>query len=158
MAHVFLSLGSNLGDKEKNLEEAIQRIEKQAGKIIARSAFYKTEPWGFNSQNTFLNGAIEIETTLSPLDLLSCTQSIEKEMGRKKKSIQGAYTDRIIDIDILTYNELIYKDKKLALPHPHMTQRLFVMEPLAEIAANRFHPITGESFAGICKQLKNREK
>ncbi|MCD8177035.1 MAG: 2-amino-4-hydroxy-6-hydroxymethyldihydropteridine diphosphokinase [Tannerellaceae bacterium] len=154
MATVYLSLGTNLGDKEKNLSEAIQRIEKQAGNILSRSAFYMTEPWGFISMNSFLNAAIELKTELCPHSLLKVTQEIEKEMGREAKSIQGIYNDRIIDIDILLYDDLICSNTELTIPHPLMTKRKFVMKPLAEIAPDVIHPVLHKNFSKILQQIQ----
>ena len=103
MAKVYVGLGTNLGDKEQNLKVAVQKIEEQIGKVVSLSAFYITAPWGFTSENSFLNAAACVETELSPLDVLQKTQSIERELGRTKKSVNGAYSDRLIDIDLLLY-------------------------------------------------------
>ena len=107
MAKVYVGLGTNLGDKEQNLKVAVQKIEEQIGKVVSLSAFYITAPWGFTSENSFLNAAACVETELSPLDVLQKTQSIERELGRTKKSVNGAYSDRLIDIDLLLYEDLI---------------------------------------------------
>ncbi len=136
---VYLSLGTNLGDKEHNLVSAITEIEKRIGPIRAQSAFLATEPWGFESPNTFLNAAIKVETELSPHALLKVTQQIERGMGRTQKSTLNSqlstviYHDRIIDIDILLYDDLHIHTKKLIIPHPHMYERDFVLIPLKEI-------------------------
>ena len=115
-------------------------LAERVGDVLALSGFYETEPWGFQSENTFLNAALQLETALSPLELLKATQEIEIEMGRTQKS-NGAYHDRIIDIDILLYDDLVMQTPELTLPHPLMHERLFVMEPLAEIAPNVIHPV-----------------
>ena len=130
---VYLSLGTNLGDKEKNLLSAITEIERRIGPIRAQSAFLATEPWGFESKNTFLNAAICVETRLTPLDLLHVTQQIERDLGRTHKSVGGQYHDRIIDIDILLYDDLHLSTEELTIPHPHMYERDFVLIPLQEI-------------------------
>lgn len=136
---VYLSLGTNLGDKEHNLVSAITEIERRIGPIRAQSAFLATEPWGFESPNTFLNAAIRVETELSPHALLKVTQQIERDMGRTQKSTVNNqlstvnYHDRIIDIDILLYDDLQIHTKKLTIPHPHMYERDFVLIPLKEI-------------------------
>lgn len=140
MAKVYLGLGTNLGDKENNLRTAVKYIEERIGKVVSLSAFYKTAPWGFVSDNSFLNAAVCVETKLTPLQLLKETQAIEKQSGRKNKS-NGKYTDRIIDIDILLYDELVLETDKLIIPHPLMTQRSFVMIPLTEIAPELIHPV-----------------
>ena len=140
MVHtVYLSLGTNLGDKEHNLLSAITEIERRIGSVRAQSAFLSTEPWGFESTNTFLNAAVCVETELSPNALLRVTQQIERDMGRTEKStINGqqstvTYHDRIIDIDILLYDDLHINTPKLTIPHPHMYERDFVLIPLREI-------------------------
>ena len=133
MHTVYLSLGTNLGYKEQNLLSAIKEIERRIGPVRAQSAFLATEPWGFESENTFLNAAVRVETELSPNALLRITQQIEREMGRTEKSTGGKYHDRIIDIDILLYDDLHINTKKLTIPHPHMYERDFVLIPLKEI-------------------------
>ena len=139
MHTVYLSLGTNLGDKEHNLVSAIKEIERRIGPVRAQSAFLTTEPWGFKSENTFLNAAVRVETKLSPNALLRVTQQIEREMGRTQKSSvdpqqsKVIYHDRIIDIDILLYDDLHINTKKLTIPHPHMHERNFVLIPLKEI-------------------------
>lgn len=139
MHTVYLSLGTNLGDKEHNLVSAIKEIERRIGPVRAQSAFLTTEPWGFKSENTFLNAAVRVETKLSPNALLRVTQQIEQEMGRTQKSSvdpqqsKVIYHDRIIDIDILLYDDLHINTKKLTIPHPHMYERDFVLIPLKEI-------------------------
>ena len=134
MVHtVYLSLGTNLGDKEHNLLSAITEIERRIGPVRAQSAFLFTEPWGFESENTFLNAAVRVETELSPHALLRITQQIERDMGRTQKSVDGQYHDRIIDIDILLYDDLHINTKKLTIPHPRMYERDFVLIPLREI-------------------------
>lgn len=138
---VYLGLGTNLGDKEQNLRRAVQRIEERIGKVVSLSAFYDTAPWGFSSENTFLNAAACVETTLQPLSVLHLTQEIEREMGRTSKSVDGAYSDRVIDIDLLLYDDRVIDVPELKLPHPLMHRRRFVMEPLAEIAPELVHPV-----------------
>ena len=130
---VFLSLGTNLGDKEQNLNNAIDFIIKRIGNVVKKSSFYKTAPVDFESDNDFVNAVIQVKTKLSAYQVLKQTKKIEKILGRTKKSKNGIYFDRIIDIDILTYNNLIIKTKNLTLPHPRMYLREFVTKPLAEI-------------------------
>ena len=133
---VFLALGTNIGDKEQNLNNAIDLIIKRIGKVKKKSSFYKTEPDGFISDNDFLNTAIAVKTKLSVYQIFKQTRKIEKILGRTKKSKNEIYSDRIIDIDILSYNHLIINTKKLTLPHPKLHLRKFVTEPLAEILPN----------------------
>lgn len=134
---VYLGLGSNLGDRNANLEQSIALIHERVGEVIRRSSFIETEPWGFESKNKFLNGVILCETELTPRQLLKVTQKIERDLGRKKKSASShsshLYKDRPIDIDILLYDDLTIDEPDLKIPHPLMQQRDFVMIPLNEI-------------------------
>ncbi len=129
----YLSLGTNLGDKEHNLNEAIRLIAERVGEVTKVSSFLETEPWGFASENTFLNACLKVETSLSPREVLVATQGIERELGRTRKSRNGVYHDRLIDIDILLYGELTIDEPDLQIPHPLMEKRDFVMIPLNEI-------------------------
>ena len=141
MMYVYFGLGTNLGDKEHNLRLAVRKIEERVGKVVSLSAFYATAPWGFSSEHTFLNAAARVETLLPPLSVLHLTQEIEREIGRTHKSVGGVYSDRVIDIDLLLYGDLVLDTPELKLPHPLMHERRFVMEPLAEIAPDLVHPI-----------------
>ena len=140
MAIAYLALGTNIGNKRRNMITAAALLAERVGDVLALSGFYETEPWGFQSENTFLNAALQLDTSLSPLELLKATQEIEIEMGRTQKS-NGAYHDRIIDIDILLYDNLVLQTPELTLPHPLIHERLFVIEHLAEIAPNLIHPV-----------------
>ncbi|MCQ2222018.1 MAG: 2-amino-4-hydroxy-6-hydroxymethyldihydropteridine diphosphokinase [Prevotella sp.] len=133
MTKVYLSLGSNLGDKEENIHKAIKKIEEQVGVVVRQSALIKTEPWGFQSDNGFVNAAVCVETSLSPREVLHRTQAIERALGRNHKSINGIYHDRLIDIDILLYGDETIDEPDLKIPHPLMKERDFVMIPLEEI-------------------------
>lgn len=146
MAVVYLGLGTNLGEKERNLREAVQKIEEQIGNVVSLSAFYVTAPWGFHSDNSFLNAAVCVETVDSPWEVLRKTQQIERELGRTVKSAGRVYSDRFIDIDILLYGDCVLEEVSpegvaLTLPHPLMAQRDFVMRPMAEIAPDVLHPL-----------------
>jgi len=141
-----------LGDKQQNMLIAIGKIETQVGHIVAQSAFYATDPWGFKSDNRFLNACLAVETSLTPRQLLRATQRIERAMGRTKKSC-GTYHDRIIDIDILLYDDSIVNQPDLKIPHPLMHQRLFVLQPLAEIAQNVIVPGSNISVGEMLKAL-----
>ena len=131
---VYLGIGTNLGDRKANLMRAVEHINEQAGHVLACSSFIETEPWGFSSDNFFLNAVVAIDTQYTPHELLHITQEIEREMGRTHKSVGGNYSDRIIDIDILLYEDVVVDDGELTIPHPLMWQRSFVYEPLWEIA------------------------
>lgn len=130
---VYLGLGTNLGDKEGNIGEAIRRIGELIGTVECQSTLLVSEPWGFESENTFVNAALRCSTELEPMDVLEKTQEIERAMGRTQKSVDGQYHDRIIDIDILMYDDLHIDTKTLKLPHPLMNERDFVMIPLEEV-------------------------
>ena len=134
MATLYLSLGTNLGDRQSNLDTAIALIGQRIGTVSAKSGVMETEPWGFESSNLFLNMAVKVTTELKPLDVLKAAKEIEREMGRTTKSDTDGYQDRIIDIDILLYDDLVMSTPELTIPHPLMRKRRFVMEPLAEIA------------------------
>lgn len=130
---VYLGLGSNLGNRCSILEEAISNIDRRIGKVLRQSSFMETEPWGFDSPNKFLNACVCVQTTLFPRQVMKITQDIEKDMGRVHKTTNGKYTDRIIDIDILLYDNLQIDEPDLKIPHPLMEEREFVMIPLREI-------------------------
>lgn len=155
MTHlVYLSLGTNLGNKEENLRTAMILIEEQVGTITSQSALYASAPWGFDSENTFLNNAIAVATSLTPEELLSTTQHIERTLGRTHKSVDGQYSDRLIDIDMLLYDDVVMHTPSLTLPHPLMHRRLFVLNPLSEIAPTMIHPLLQKEIATLCNELK----
>ena len=133
MVTVYLSLGSNLGDREGYVEKAISKIAERVGLVTARSSLYNTRPWGYVSCHDYVNACVKVETRLSPRQLLAVTQDIERELGRTRKSVDGNYSDRVIDIDILLYDKLTIREDDLVIPHPLMLQRDFVMRPLREI-------------------------
>ncbi|MGC9045127.1 MAG: 2-amino-4-hydroxy-6-hydroxymethyldihydropteridine diphosphokinase [Thermodesulfovibrio sp.] len=140
MHRVFLSIGSNIGEKEKNCLQAIAILE-QSGLIINKtSSIYITKPWGFKNQPDFANMAVEAFTDFDPRELLQLIKKIEKQMGRKSTI---KYGPRIIDIDIIFYDNLIYESENLNIPHPLMHKRYFVLKPLVEIAPDFVHPVLG---------------
>ena len=126
-------MGSNIGNRKRNMREAVQYMESLIGTVTRQSALYETEPWGFESPNLFINMCVCVETPLAPRQLLEATQEIEKRMGRVGKSENHEYQDRIIDIDILLYDDLTVDEPDLKIPHPLMNIREFVMNPLNEI-------------------------
>ena len=134
MATLYLSLGTNLGDRPKNLSSALKLIGKKVGTVVSISDVMETDPWGFDSSNRFLNMVAKVETNLQPFDVLHATQEIERKLGRTKKTVNREYHDRLIDIDILLYDNLAMNTPELTIPHPLMYQREFVMKPLAQIA------------------------
>lgn len=149
----YLGLGTNLGAKADNLLRAIAEIEKRIGSVVAQSSFLQTAPWGFDSENDFLNAAVAVETHIDPFALLDITREIERDMGREGKSVNGAYHDRIIDIDILVYGDSFIDTPQLKVPHPFLSQRLFVLEPLAEIAPSLIPPRCTSTVEEMKRQL-----
>ena len=133
MHRVFFSLGSNLGDRKKTIENAIRLLGSEIGTVVRQSSLYETEPWGFESSHGFINAAVCCDTELTPHQILDVTQDIERRLGRTQKSVNGCYHDRTIDIDILLYDDIRVNDERLVIPHPHMRERDFVMRPLSEI-------------------------
>ncbi|WP_195281760.1 2-amino-4-hydroxy-6-hydroxymethyldihydropteridine diphosphokinase [Parabacteroides johnsonii] len=152
MAIAYLGLGTNVGNKRRNMITAAALLVERVGDILALSGFYETEPWGFESENFFLNAAVKLKTSFSPLEVLQITQQIEKELGRTEKS-NGVYHDRIIDIDILLYEDEVLQIPELTLPHPLMHERKFVMDPLAEIAPFVVHPVLKERIIDLKERL-----
>ncbi|MDR3141139.1 MAG: 2-amino-4-hydroxy-6-hydroxymethyldihydropteridine diphosphokinase [Tannerellaceae bacterium] len=143
MATVYLGLGTNLGDKRTNMATVVRLLAERVGEVLALSGLYETQPWGFESENAFLNAAIILDTRLRPFELLDVTRQIELEMGRKEKS-DGSYKDRIIDIDILMYEGVVIQTDELTIPHPLMYKRDFVMIPLEE-AVSKVVKVAGET-------------
>lgn len=152
MAIAYLGLGTNIGNRRRNMIIAAALLAERVGDVLALSGFYETEPWGFDSENLFLNAAVKLKTSLSVLELLTATQQIEKELGRTEKS-NGTYHDRIIDIDILLYDDEVLQTSELTLPHPLMHERRFVMDPLSEIAPFVIHPILKERIIDLKERL-----
>ncbi len=142
MKTVYLGLGSNVGDRESNLREALERLEAERIRVLRRSSLYETEPQDLRDQPWFLNAVVEAATDLFPRQLLGCTQNIEREMGRQRGTPKGP---RNIDIDILFYGRTVIHTPELETPHPRIAQRRFVLEPLAEIAPELRHPVNGKT-------------
>lgn len=147
---VQLSLGSNLGDRESALRDALHALAQvDAIKVTAHSHCYETEPIGIKDQPPFLNMAVEIETALAPLELLKTVKAIEQQLGRKKTIHWGP---REIDIDIILWDQEVFSSERLTLPHKEFRDRAFVLVPMAEIAPDAVDPITGETIATLAKR------
>ena len=147
----YLLLGGNLGDREANLKKAIELLNDKIGSVIAISSLYETAAWGKTDQPAFLNQAVSLQTRLTALEVLERALSIEQELGRVRKDKWG---ERLIDIDLILFgDEIINIPDKLQVPHPHMQDRKFVMEPLAEIAPEVIHPLLGETMLDICRNI-----
>ena len=134
MHKVYLSLGANIGNRKRAMRQAIEKLGEFVGSVVCQSALYETKPWGFESPNDFINCCVLVETPLSPRQLLEATQRIERDVGRVEKTADDhEYHDRVIDIDILLYDDITVDEPDLKIPHPLMNERDFVMEPLKEI-------------------------
>lgn len=133
MHYVYLALGANLGNREENMRRAISDINEKIGTVMRQSSFYDTAPWGFDSGNRFLNAVVLCATEKTPHEVLHISQDIECSLGRTQKSVNGEYHDRMMDIDILLYDDITVDTADLKIPHPLMKEREFVMVPLREI-------------------------
>jgi 2-amino-4-hydroxy-6-hydroxymethyldihydropteridine diphosphokinase len=149
MARIYLALGTNLGDRMQNLREALRQV-RESVRLTAVSRVYETEPWGVIDQPRFLNMALEGQTELTPEELLSFVKGIERSLGRERGV---RYGPRVIDIDILLYDEVVIQADGLEIPHPRMAERRFVLVPLAEIAPGAVHSVLGKSVRELLAQL-----
>ncbi len=152
---VYLGLGTNQGDKKRNIVRAIELLSLVLGNPTASAPIIETEAWGYESPNSYMNTVVAFETSLQPLELLNSTEKIEKEMGRKTKTAANGYSDRIIDIDILFYDNEIIETPRLTTPHPLLHKRLFVLQPLNAIAPTLVHPKLKENISQLLHKLQN---
>lgn len=153
---VYLGIGTNLGDRQDNLNQALALIREHVGSIIKSSPVYETEPWGFKSDDYFLNIVIEVETKLKPSGLLGRILMVEANMGRLRDS--KGYSSRIIDIDILFYGSRKFEQKTLVIPHPRLHKRRFILVPLCEIAPDMVHPVFGKTVDNLLKECKDKNR
>ena len=159
MAIVYLSLGSNSGDRVGYLQQAASLIGAANDiNVITSSSFYETEPWRMDSKNWFVNAVIQISTSLTPQDLLDVCKRIESQLGRKRDEESDKYSDRTIDIDILFYDNLITCNDNLTIPHPLIHKRAFVLVPMLEIAQDFVHPLFKKTISDLYDALENPEQ
>ena len=151
---VYLSIGSNLGERKLNLQKAIFLMREQLGEVVKISSVYDTPAWGFKSEN-FLNACLELETTLSPENLLEKLLKIEKQLGRLR-SFEEGYKSRTIDIDIIYYGKKIVTSEKLTIPHPKMKERRFVLRPLSDIAPQFYHPVLNKDTRNLLQECRDK--
>lgn len=149
---MFLLLGANIGDPPSQLAKALQEIQDQIGKVEACSSIYKSEAWGVTEQPIFLNQVVLVSTPLPPISVLDCIQSIENRLGRLRLTKWGA---RVIDIDILYFNNINIRHERLIVPHPYLPERKFVLVPLVEIAPAFVHPELGMTTTELLTQCKD---
>ncbi len=156
MKIVYLGIGTNLGNREANLKEAVVRIGEHIGQVVKSSSVYETEPWGFNSKDEFLNMVVKVETKLSPSGLLGRILMIESMLGRIRG--EKKYASRVIDLDILLYEDFIIDEVSLKIPHPLMHERRFVLTPLCEIAPEAVHPVFNRSISSLLESSRDNSK
>jgi 2-amino-4-hydroxy-6-hydroxymethyldihydropteridine diphosphokinase len=154
MSIAFISIGTNLGNKPKNLNQAIHAIERTCGILKQKSSIYETTAWGFASFNNFLNQVVSVDTNLSPQNLLAKLLTIETNMGRERNTVH--YEDRIIDLDIISFDDLILESQNLTIPHPQYHKRAFVVWPLAEIAPHHWHSLQQKTAFQLKQDLANQ--
>ena len=153
MPQLYLSLGSNEGDRRVLLEKAIDAIHMSIGHVDSVSSFFETQPWGFESNHPFLNIALKVTTSLSPYEVLDQTQAIERALGRKEKSHLGVYQHPPLDLYLHLWHDLTFHESSLTIPLPLLHRRLFVLDPLAETAPNQYHPLLGKSIQELRQEL-----
>ena len=155
MGRLILLLGGNQGDMADTINKALSLLEMHVGEVVETSAMYESEPWGFESESSFLNQVAELDTMLLPEEVLMQTQSIEKFLGRKQKSTNG-YSSRPIDIDILFFDDLAISLPELTIPHPRLQERMFTLLPLSEKWEELQHPVLNKSVKQMLKECTDK--
>jgi len=154
MHQVFLSVGGNIGNKRQNLQKVRMNIESRIGEVAGHSSVYETPPWGFSADDDFWNQVLLVKTELEPDELLSEIHTIEQLFGRKRKA--GYYMSREMDIDILYFDEITVSNDKLIIPHPHISERLFVLVPLVELVPGMIHPVLNQTNRQLLERCKDK--
>ncbi len=164
MARVTLLAGGNVGDVKQTLQAAQQLINRKIGAVMRCSHRYQSRAWGFDSDETFSNQALEVDTDLTPHEVLDVLHEIENELGRdrraealEKEQSGQRYASRVIDVDIIFYDDVVCHDEQLTLPHPLMAERGFVLQPLAEIMSAKRHPVSGKTVGEMFAEWKAKE-
>lgn len=152
---VYISLGSNLGDRVHFLKEGLDRIRENMGRVVKQSGIYETEAWGMNDTPPFLNQVVQLETSLPPHPLMFALQKVEEDLGRKKSN---TYLSRNLDLDILVYHNIISANLDLILPHPLFHLRNFILAPFAEINQDLIHPVLEKDVKTILSQCQDKMK
>ena len=158
MATAYLCLGSNQGDRIGFIQQAASLIKMNDGiSVVTTSSFYESEPWGMESEVWFVNAVMQIDTELDPYELLATLKLIEKQLGRTSKTVNGEYSDRNIDIDIIFYENENINDEDLVIPHAHFYERAFMIVPMLEIAQDFVHPVFNKTVSKLYDELENPE-
>ena len=152
--NVFLGIGTNLGNRAENLKDSVARIEKYIGTIHESSSVFETEPWGFETNDQFLNMVVKVETKYSPSMILDEILKIESLLGRVRG--EDLYSSRVIDIDLLLYEDQIINERNLIVPHPLMHERKFVLVPLCQISPEMKHPVLKVTFASLLESCDDK--
>jgi len=156
MSTAYIGIGSNIGDRESNVLRAVKMMEAEGIRPVRLSSLIETEPWGVTDQPPYINAAAEVETRLQPMELLLALRDIQKRMGRFFDATR--WGPRVIDLDILFYDDLTIKESGLSIPHPLIAERAFVLDPLNEIAPDLVHPQTGKTVAKMRDELRAADR